>query len=111
MLKPLHVKISEEAIEILERVHSRTDIPKSRLVERGIRSVAKDYADIPKALKLLRAIEEADQALAEGRVRSWEEIKYTSDELRAIDHLVQQGKTKAKGYSAGKKFERAIKKL
>ena len=80
MLKPLHVKISDEALEILERTHRRTNIPKSKLVERGIRSVAKDYADIPKALKLLRAVEEAKEDLREGRARPWEEV------IREIEH-------------------------
>jgi hypothetical protein len=74
MLKPLHVKISDEALEILEKVHRSSDIPKSRIVERGIRSVAKEFADIPKALKLLRAVEEAEDDLHEGRARPLEEV-------------------------------------
>ena len=75
MLKPLHVKISKEAFELLERMHHISDIPKSRLVERALRAVAEDYEDLPKALKLLRAIEQADEDLAQGRARSWEEVK------------------------------------
>lgn len=74
MLKPLHVKISEEAFELLEKMHRVSDIPKSRLVDRALRAVAKDYEDSPKALKLLRAIEEADRDLAEGRARLAEDV-------------------------------------
>lgn len=74
MLKPLHVKISEEAFELLEKMHRVSDVPKSRVVERGIRAVAKDFEDIPKALKLLRAIEDADRDLAEGRARRLEDV-------------------------------------
>ena len=74
MLKPLHVKISEEAFDLLEKMHRVSDIPKSRLVDRALRAVAKDYEDGPKALKLLRAIEKADQDLAEGRARSLEDV-------------------------------------
>ncbi len=74
MLKPLHVKISEEAFELLEKMHQISEIPKSRLVERALRSVVKDYEDAPKALKLLRAIEEADKDLEEGRARLAEDV-------------------------------------
>ena len=74
MLKPLHVNISEEAFELLEKMHRVSDVPKSRVVERGIRAVAKDFEDIPKALKLLRAIEDADRDLAEGRARRLEDV-------------------------------------
>ena len=81
MLKPLHVKISEEAFELLEKMHRVSDIPKSRLVDRALRAVAKDYEDSPKALRLFRAIEEADRDLREGRVHSWEDVK---DEMTAI---------------------------
>ena len=74
MLKPLHVKISEEAFKMLERMHQVSDIPKSRLVDRALRAVAKDYEDSPKALRLLRAVEEADRDLAEGRARLLEDV-------------------------------------
>ena len=74
MLKPLHVKISQEAFELLEQIHRLSDIPKSRVVERAIRAAAKEYEDIPKALKLLRAIEQADRDLAEGRARRLEDV-------------------------------------
>ena len=57
MLKPLHVKISGEAFEELNRMHRQSDIPKSRLVDRAIRTAAKEYENIPKALDLLRAVE------------------------------------------------------
>jgi len=38
MLKPLHVKISDEAFNLLERMHRVSDIPKSRIVDRALRA-------------------------------------------------------------------------
>ena len=75
MLKPLHVKISDEAFNLLERMHRVSDIPKSRIVDRALRAVAKDYEDTPKALELLRIIEESERELAEGRAHKWEDVK------------------------------------
>lgn len=81
MLKAIHVKISEEAFELLETIHRVSDIPKSRVVERAIRAAAKDYEDMPKAIKLLRAVEKAEQELADGRAHRWEDVKV---EINAI---------------------------
>ena len=74
MLKPLHVKISEKAFRILEKVHRTSDIPKSRIVDRAIQLIEKEYTDIPKAMNLWRAIEEADADLREGRARPLEDV-------------------------------------
>ncbi len=37
--------------------------------------------------------------------------RYTAEELKAIKHLVQKQKSKAKVFKAGKEFSRYIKKL
>jgi hypothetical protein len=79
MLKSLHVKISKEAFELLEKMHGISDVPKSKIVERALRLVAKEYDDVRKGLALLRDLEEAEKDLSEGRARSWEDIKAELD--------------------------------
>ena len=67
---------------MLERMHETTDIPKSRIVERAIRTVEGEYADIPKAMGLLRAIEEAEADFAEGRAKPLEEVRSEIEKKR-----------------------------
>ncbi len=75
MLKPLHVKISEEAFLLLDQMNKKTDVPKSRLVERGLRAIAKEYERVPKAMELLRVMESAEEDYQAGRTKTWKNVK------------------------------------
>ena len=75
MHKPLNTKINIKYYRLLDAMHKKSDIPKSRLIERSLELMAKHLNRRAKADALLEAIEEGERDYAEGRTKSWDQLK------------------------------------
>ena len=75
MHKPLNTKINIRYYRLLDAMHRKSDIPKSRLIERALEILSKHLSDYDRGLALLKDIEDAERDYAEGRLKTWDQVK------------------------------------